>query len=248
MTRLAIRLLPWALCALSILFVLSGASGLFGKTEETPTVATAQALTTSTPPAEIYLKVTDGVLYWPEAVTHTVKKKGADESEERAKGYLVPLLSRADAQQWASLADGVKRPDVPHLVYASFTPEEAISLFPDAMRGAAKSDIEPFELVGTVTSDMFWPTEFKSYVQSSLGMAPSAVLLIDHGGVPLQKSSAAAIFGAGLVIGAGGFLWLRKRRRSAKQKSGGGVATGVRDGIAEGIEAGLAKARAGTQA
>lgn len=237
MIRLAFRLLPWALCAIAVLFGLIGLSGLLGSTEEEPTAVAAKSLTSGEVPKAQYLKITGGVLYWPAAITHYVERDGVQAADRTIKSYLVPLLDPADAERWSALPDGAKRPEMPSLVYASFTPAQANELFPDVTRGEPKSETQPFELVGTVKGQTFWPSTFSSYVESSLAIAPSKVLLMEHGGLPLQKSSSAALFGVGVLAGAIGGLWIKKRR--AAKHTGGGV----REGVASGLDAAFASAR-----
>lgn len=239
MIRLAIRLLPWGLCAVALLFGLVGLSGLLGTTEEAPTAVAAKALTAGDVPKAQYLKITGGVLYWPAAITHYVEKDGVQAADRTIKAYLVPMLDPADAERWSSLPQGAKRPDIPNLVYASFTPAQANELFPDVTRGEPKSETQTFEPVGTVTGQTSWPGTFSSYVESSLAIAPSRVLLLEHGGVPLQKSSAAVLLGMGVIAGAMGGLWLKKRRDAKRASLGGGV----RDGVASGLDAAFASAR-----
>lgn len=239
MIRLAIRLLPWALCAVAVLFGLIGLSGLLGSTEESPTAVAAKSLTSGDAPKAQYLKITGGVLYWPAAITHYVERDGVQAADRTIKAYLVPLLDPSDAERWSSLPEGAKRPEIPNLVYASFTPTQANELFPDVTRGEPKSETQAFEPVGTVKGQTFWPSTFSSYVESSLAIAPSRVLLLEHGGVPLQKSSSAALLGVGVLAGAIGGFWLKKRRAAKRLSTGGGV----RDGVASGLDAAFASAR-----
>jgi hypothetical protein len=65
------------------------------------------------------------------------------------------------------------------------------------------------------------------------------VLLLEHGGLPLQKSSAAASLVMGLLAGVVGALWIRNRR-AATRASGVG---GAQEGVAAGLDAAFASAR-----
>lgn len=218
MIRLAVKLLPYAMLVLGVILFFTGLSALFGWGETDFTSANVADLARTGSSERRFLKLTDGVLFWPKLAQYYEEKKGSsDDAGRKTLGYFVPLLTPADAERWAeAISRDAKRPDLSHVLFVRFTPEEFQKLFPDEAREDFKKATTAFAAQGKLADSFAWPDKFKNYLQSSLGMSPDAALLLEYGKKPLAAGDAPGMLVASVLLALGGGFWVRRRRKAAR--------------------------------
>ncbi len=209
--RLAWMLAPYALVSFGALGVISGVSVVFRPHETTPTEVRAETLASVQPDHE-YLRVIDGGLYWPEVARYFRNGGRAGAGSEKILGYCVPIVGSREVDGWRqATASGVKRPGAARLTLLWFEPDDLARAFPDAARGAPSTDFERAEFTGTV--DESPPKELTEYVRNAFACTPDSVTVIRFHGVPPTVGDGFGMVATGILIGLGGFFWVRRRRR-----------------------------------
>ena len=219
LTKIALRVLPAGLTVLGSLFVLVGGVTLVGPTEtEATNVSILKLEESSTPPAE-WLRITDGVLFLPEALRSYVEdSKG---NEHGTKGYWVPLVSRNTASQWSADLAAQRKPSYRKCRVIVFLPEETMeSKFPGVREGQPKNLAPAFVAMGTWSpGNEISQIARDKFAKDTVDFKTDRVILLNEGAEPIQKGDAAGMLVLGTLLALGGGVWWA-RRRGTKKRSG----------------------------
>jgi hypothetical protein len=201
--RLIRKLLPSFLCLAAVAFIATGASTICNPPPTEPAVVSIRDLERTWDSSARWLKIPDGVLYWPATVSVQYKKSG------RSSGHYVPLVSSERAANWPD-AGGAGRA----CIVVHFSEEELRTAFPSV---ADKSRVP----LTSAYAASFEPKDIKAaFVEKGGDVAArfleagfDTVIVAEPGSKPLQASEAPFMIATGLGFGIGGILWIRRRKK-----------------------------------
>jgi hypothetical protein len=230
--RLVWKFLPYLVVAVASFLLIGGVSGALGEERVAPTSVGAGDLWRSAP-TDDWLKITGGGYFWPEFRRYF---EGSEAGKNKTLGYFVPIASPEDAQRWLE-ADrrGEKRPDARRIVLRWFGTDEFLKAYPQLAAGdASNASYVVEDIEASVASPVLWPKALNDFVRTELALTPEQVTVVKCGRRPATKGESATLAAFAAVALFGGVAWVKRRRRQAREESGGfsgGVASAVADGL-----------------
>lgn len=208
-TRIAFRVLPYGLAALSLVLVIVGLVAVFGKVEAQSTPVGVGSVTNADP-AQRWLKISGGGLFLPEALEDY--KQDKDSGNRKSVGFYVPVVTSEQATQWAAaLAENKPMPYPSVVVYVKFSAEEYLKQFPAPDQVKPADYFRPFEPEGLRVDRTMVSGRLKDFLVSENRLTLDRVVVIDQGEHPIQKGEGGGMSVVGLLGAVSGGFWIRRR-------------------------------------
>lgn len=172
-----------------------------------------------------WIKINDGIPYWPEAVIVYRERDGQDKHEK----LLVPLLSKSAMDSWPNLS-GKHRTGY----LLEFTWDELRAQFPQVARAASSSQSEPqagqmelrlerfpvsFRPVDSDVAYLVLSGAEKTAVGDLRNAGFSEVVVVRPGTKPLTADQGPMMAIMGLLVTAGCGYWIYRRRKHRNESA-----------------------------
>jgi hypothetical protein len=204
-----------------------GITKSLGKIEEAPTTVSIEALEKEQWPADAkWLKVTDGVLYWPASYKFTkTSRRRTGSSTTTVAGYYVPLVSKASAGSMflSGMKEGSK-PSFANVRVMVFVSESDLKAKIKDWSEDSDKLTDDFVAEGTIEPLTKAMSELKSKLSGDVASLDiNKINVLEHGDTPLQRSGAVALVVIGLLMTiSGGAILLVKRAKKGSTPTDGG--------------------------